>query len=215
MNYLEFIERHKEKYEVVKLRCEGKTFKEIGNEFNLCEAGAKYRNRMFISGLYHCYVKFLENKGIKNVDKIWDFYVDTAITVAAMEKIYNEQLSLFRQGNAPLLSIYYKDIPHYRELTKSQIVDLEKIIVGAKKRQMKSYAEIGKMLDLTNRKIKDMYQSYYHRKVKRAVDIVQPTVGFDYFDYLCDYSYYPQIRWKLILEEYSDLVHDLKDEYDL
>lgn len=214
MDYQEFMGKYGTRYAVVKLHCEGKPFEEIGNIFGLSEAGVKYQYRRFVNGLYHCYARFLENSANVVPRKLHDFYISMDITVAAMEEIYKEPLSLFRQGDPPLFLMYFKNIPLYRELTEEQISDLEKKIAGMRRRQRKSYDEIGKMLDLTARKSRALYQSYYHKKVKKAAEIVQPTVDYDFFRFLCDYSHYPHIRWKLIVGEYADLVQELMDEYD-
>lgn len=209
MNYTELISRYKLNYEIVKLKHHGKTFREIGNQYNLCGAEIAYKYRNFLFKLFRCYREFLSSRGIENIDGMFDFYENIAITIASMEQIYDESLCTFRHGEPPLLLGFYKYIPSFRSLTARQTKILEKEIVAAKEQRNETYAEIGDTLDLTANKVKALYQSYYHRYCLKAIEIIEPTVDFSFTSYIFSYSHYPQVRWRLITEEYANLIQDL------
>lgn len=209
MDYMEFMNRNKLDYEIVKLKHAGKTFQEIGNQYKLCGAGIAHKYRKFLFRLFKCYHQFLSSNGIMDAYEFLEFYVSIAITIAYMEHVHDDSLSVLRHGEPPLLAEFYTDIPPFRNLTEGQVKTFETRIVEEKDQQNKTYADIGKALNLTADKVKRMYQFYYHQKCLKAIEIIEPKVDFSFIDYIFDYSYYPQVRWQLIVKEYSDLVQDL------
>ena len=51
---MEFMNRNKLDYEIVKLKHAGKTFQEIGNQYKLCGAGIAHKYRKFLFRLFKC-----------------------------------------------------------------------------------------------------------------------------------------------------------------
>ncbi len=211
MDYTEFMNRNKLNYEIVKLKHEGKTFQEIGDQYNLSGTGIAYKYRHFLFKLFRCYCQFLNRNSIRDAYDFLEFYVDTAVTIAYLEQVHDDLLSVLRHGEPPLLAGFYTDIPPYRHLAEEQVKSLEKQIIEAKDRKNKTYADIGSTLNLTTEKVKRIYQSYYHQKCLKAIEVIEPEVNFSFSEYIFSYSHYPQVRWQQIVREYAELIQDLID----
>lgn len=211
MSYTEFMSKYRLNYEIVKLRHEGRTLQEIGDQYHLCASGVANKYRKFLFRLFRCYGEFLDSNGIGNACEILEFYVDVAVAIAYMEQVYDDFLRIFRHGKPPLLSGFYTNIPPFRDLTEGQLKVLERKILEAKDQQNETYADMADTLNLTADKVKTIYHSYYHRKCLKAIKRIEPTVDYSFSDYIFSYSHYPQVRWQLIIEEYADLIRDLTD----
>lgn len=74
-----------------------------------------------------------------------------------------------------------------------------------------NFSDIGKQLRLTQRKAQAIYCHYYHKKVMKAIRIIEPNVDFDFSKYIYDSSVSSYQQWQLIASEYPDMVQDLMD----
>lgn len=212
MRYNEFIKNNKKNIEIVMLRHQGKTFKEISNHFNLSASRIRERYQTFIYNLYLCYNHYLTSIEIEiNIHNILHFYESVSISVAYLEKTFEEHLNSFRNGAPPIVFGYCKEFPSYRILTEQQICYLEKKIIEEKIQKNKKEADIAKELDLTKEKVSSIYNYYIHKKVIIAIERIQPSVDFSFKHFIYDYSNYPTTRWKLIVSKYGKFVQDLLD----
>lgn len=214
MNYEEFIEKYAENRKIVMLKHQKNTYKAIAKLLNISSQRVRQRYFDFCYKLYRCYCFHLESIQIE-IDRsdILTFYNSIQMAIAYLEKTYKESLNVFRQGEPPIMFGYYKTFPTYRRLTDKQLLNLEKRIVDAKINQNKIYGEIGRELKLTNEKVKHIFDFYYHKKIITAIELIEPTVDFCFSDYIYKYSHSPQLRWKRIVEEYTELVQNLIEEY--
>ena len=211
MTYTEFIKNHKTHYEIVKLKQQGKTYKEIAYDTNLSAGRVIQKYYQFLYKLNKCYCCYLNSIKIEiNLYDIMNFYENPALSAAYLEENYQAYLNTFRVGE-PVMFGYYKDFPDYRKLSDAQILTLEKQILEAKECQNKNFTVIGKELDLSKEKAKCIYDHYYRKKVLSAIDRIQPMVNFSYSGYVFHYSHTERKRWQLILSEYAELLQDLMD----
>ncbi len=213
MTYEGFIEKYAKNMNIVQLRHQKNTYKEIGHVLNISPTRARQRYYDFCYKLYKCYRIYLEHLQMEiNTHDILEFYKSITIAIAYLEKTYKEPLDLFRHGEPPIMFGYHKKFPNYRKITDIQLLNFEKKILEAKRNKHKRDIDIARELKLTKEKVKDISDLYYHKKVLKTFDIIQPTVNFCFSDYVYKYSDSPEKRWKLILEEYADLIQDLIDE---
>ena len=144
-----------------------------------------------------------------NNDEIYDYYESKVLAIAHLEKTYPEHLSILRNGMPHIIlkdNIY---IPPFRELTEEEISEFEKYIVNAKEHDKKTFLEAGKALNISKEKAKSIYQSYYLKKVKIAIERIEPTVNFSFKEYIYLKQLSPYKMWNIILNEYSELVKDI------
>lgn len=211
MDYLELIKKFEVDYEIVRLKHEKNSYAEIANHLNINKKRIGQRYNKFVVKLFKSYFIYLRSIGIKiNSSDIWEFFYSWEIATAYLEQTYEEPLRLYRYG-APPLMIGFCNVPPYRQLTDKQIRNLEKKIVKARDTQKKTFTIIGNELNLTREKTKRLYELYYHCKVLRAIDKIEPTVDYSFTNFIFSYSYNSRNQWNYILENHTDMVQDLID----
>ncbi|MCI8285128.1 MAG: hypothetical protein HFE90_07690 [Firmicutes bacterium] len=94
-------------------------------------------------------------------------------------------------------------------MTNTEILEFEKYIVNAKEHDKKTFLEAGKALNISKEKAQSIYQSYYLKKVKIAIERIEPTVNFSFKEYIYLKQLSPYKMWNIILSEYSELVKDI------
>lgn len=211
MEFSKFMSENALGYELLILKIrEKKTWKEISTIYGQCMNGVISKYNLFLYNLFSLYSSHLSNivPGFDE-NEIMEFYKSTLDAVAYLEKEYDTYLNAFRHGIHPVIIRIYSDFPSYRLLTINDICRLERKILTDKNILKKSFLAISKSLHLTVQKTRFIYYSYYHKKVKAAIDIIQPTVDFNFALYIYGKPGSYKRWWGRIQREYSELVRGL------
>lgn len=211
MEYEKLIEKHKIGYEIACLRYnERKCYKEIARQFELSNYSVRDKQIKFLYDLLNFYVCGLRDCHFEiNIRNLYDFYCSVFLSIAFLEKKYGVCLEKLRHEKPPVILNNCLNLPLYRELLEDDIEKIEKYVQEAREQQKKKYSEIGQELDLSKEKIKRIYDEYYHKKTRLALDRIKSIVGESAVAYECKYSHNSYQRWKLIESKYSELVKDL------
>ena len=213
MVFEKLIEKHKIGYEIACLRYQkNKRYKEIARQFNLSDYNVREKHKKFLYDVLDFYIKSLKKMHIE-IDKweLYDFYYSFFLTVAYLEKTYSAHLQFLRHGKPPIIPENHVEFPPFRTLTEENILEYEKYILEAIEQHKKKYSDIGQELDLSKEKVVHIYNNYYHKKIRIALDRIRPTVGSSIDEYIYGSSYRSYKRWQLIVNEYPKLVQDLID----
>lgn len=212
MTYKEFIKKHEKDYEVLKLKEQkGMPYKEIASLYQVSSVQIRTRYQKVKLKQFLLYSDYLtqitQSDWAKKKQDICDFYLDHTQIVAYLEYgEYADILTAFRGGEPPTK---VDCVIPYRYLDDTLKSQLQTKIVKARDIDKKTFKVIAKELQLTATKTSHLYQSYYNIKVLTAIDRIQPTVGFNFVDYLDKTARYPNKRWKIIKRDYNNLIQDL------
>lgn len=213
MEYENLIEKHKIGYKISYLKYrEGLGYKEIAQKFNFSYYSARERHKKFLYDLLDFYIEGLKDMHIEvNKWELFDFYQSVFLIIAYLEKTYSTFLRFLRNNHPPIIPENYVYFPLYRKITEEKILEYEKYILEAVEQQKRKYADIGQELELSKEKTLNIYDNYYHKKVRTALDRIRPIVGDFIDEYIYNSSYSSYKRWKLIVSEYPELIEGLKD----
>lgn len=211
MEYEKLIEKHKIGYEITCLRYQKEMpYKEIARQLNLSSYNARDKQTKFLYDLLDFYICGLREYHIEiDIKELYDFYCSVFLSIAFLEKKYTAWLEILRHGKPPVIPNKYLEFPLYRKLTENNILEIEEYVREAREQQKKKFSEIGQELDLSKEKIKRIYEDYYHKKTRLALDRIKSIVGESVVVYDCKYPHNSYQRWKLIESEYLELVKDL------
>lgn len=213
MEYEKLIEKHKAGYEIAYLKyCEGIGYKEIAKKFHCSNCSARERHQKFLYDLLDFYIEGLQDMHIEvNKWDLYDFYQSILLITAYLEKTYATFLRFLRHNHPPVIPENYVDFPPYREITEEKILEYEKYILEAVEQHKRKYADIGQALGLSKEKALNIYNNYYHKKVRTALDKIRPIVGNFIDEYVYNSSYSSYKRWNLLVREYPELMKDFID----
>lgn len=112
-------------------------------------------------------------------------------------------LHTFKNG-IPIIML--DNVPTFRRISPKKLQKYEQIILLEKNNKKKTFAVIANELKLTQEKVNAIYQSYYHKKIMAAIEIINPLVDFDFHEYIFSCSHYANKRWEIIQKDYKNLI---------
>lgn len=161
MEFQQLITRYSSHYQIMKLRVqEGKTFREIAEQFQLSITRVRQKYCHFLWELFKFYARYLtkeiKDAGFKkHMDNVICFYEEPLYAIAYLEQVYADVLEDCRNGMPPIVTTQF---PVFREISPSMERKLELQIVAAKDIDKKNFYIISRELDLTKEKVRAIYQ---------------------------------------------------------
>ena len=211
MDYHEFIVNNAFSLQIVSEKIQHKkTFKELSAHYNLHIEIITRKYYMFLMALYDLYTTYLENSlpnGFKDMRfEILDFYNSEVAAIVYLERTYNDQLNIYRNGISPVIADMCPDIIPFRKIDSEELHALEQGILMERDLKKRTYAYIGNKFNVTKEKAFSIYNIYYHNKLLAAISVIQPKVDFNFTHYIFRHSGNSKTKWELIKREYGELL---------
>ena len=156
------LKRDQKAYEIMILRDQYEnTFSDIANEYEISIERVKQLYSRIKLKQINLYIKHIaavtENKSESEVRKDYynaaDFYKNRTCACAYLEKKYKDILNKYRCGEPGMPEKFLEALPPYQENLSPEITD---IIIKMKEKERKTFIEIGKELQLTREKTRDI-----------------------------------------------------------
>lgn len=108
----------------------------------------------------------------KEFDEAYKLYRSRAYACAYLEKEYCDILTEYRQGEPGMPELFIKSIPPFRPKLSKKTFER---IIKMKDKENASFTEIAEELDISPKKAKCTYESYYHRKTLELLKSLDAT----------------------------------------
>ena len=172
------LKKDKKAYEIMILRDQYEnTYTDIGNEYEISTERVKQlysRIKLKQINLYIKHIAAVTEKSEREIRKdyydLLNFYQSRTCVCAYLEEKYKDILTKYRCGEPGMPEKFLKALPPYREDLSPGITDK---IIKMKEEEKKTFIEIGKELDLTREKARDLYEHFYHKKAMELFEALE------------------------------------------
>lgn len=138
----------------------------------------------------------------KEFDEAYKCYRSRAYACAYLEREYSDILTEYRQGEPGMPELFIKSIPPFRPKLSKKTFER---IIEMKDKENASFSEIAKELNISPKKAKCTYESYYHRKTLELLKSLDATTKSekekkDIWEYCFNNNYSAKKRYDRLLK---------------
>ena len=211
--YYDTIKNKEMDYRIMILHDSGCNYNEIARQIGKSSTRVSFvysRTKVRQLRLYCRHLSILNDEEMDKYMHIWQeadfFYCDLQCSVAYLEKEYYNELQRFRLGEPGMPDQFLNELLPIKkcgEKTTEKVIQMRDV-------QKKSFVEIGRLLQITRFKARQLYNSYYHGKMIDIANEIKKAYGEEerekFLDHYLVNSYSPKRCFEILQQDYPNFI---------